>query len=629
MKKKKVFNRTVEEINGHDELALDTLRPRLMWAMMLILIFAGIILSRLWFLQISNSDEFISKADNNRIRKIRVAPPRGHILDRNGLELVTNRPSFDVVLVRENIKNDSELLKRLAKVLDTDVSELWDQIRKAENTPRHIPIRLKTDINWEQLAYLENHNHDFSGISIEVTPRRVYHYGDLAAHIIGYLGEIDQQKLNDAVKGIYKAGDLVGKRGLEKLREADLRGEKGTRLSEVNARGFVQEQLTYEEPLPGRKVQLTLDARLQLVAEAAMNKDGKAGAAVVLDVNSGRVLSLVSTPGIHLDDFVGRLSPEKWSKYLDDEKKPLVNKAVQGQYPPGSTYKMITAIAALQEGVVDQNTVHYCPGFFKLGRKTYRCWKHSGHGAVNLRKAIEQSCDVFFYQVGYQLGVDKLAKYAKMFGLGERTGLEIESERKGIIPTQSWKLDKYKQKWQDGETVIVAIGQGFNLVTPLQIANMTATIANGGRLYKPQLVEKVVGPDGKEIFSLKPELVRDISNLKDDLKLIQQGMFDVVHGKKGTARRAKIKGLTIAGKTGTAQVVRREKYKGMKDENIPYLYRDHAWFTCYAPADKPEIAVTVLVEHGLHGSSGASPVARAVLEAYFAGRLGDDKNTEM
>ncbi len=629
MKKKKAFPRTVEEINGHDDLALDTLRPRLMWAVALILIFAGIIFSRLWFLQISNSDEFISKADNNRIRKIRVTPPRGHILDRNGLELVTNRPSFDVVLIRENMKNDADLMKRLAEVLDTDISELWKQIRKAENTPRHIPIRLKTDINWEQLAYLENHNHDFPGISIDVTPRRVYHYGDLAAHVIGYLGEISQQELNKAPDGIYKGGDLIGKLGLEKLRETDLRGEKGTRLSEVNARGFVQEQLKYEEPLPGRKVQLTLDTRLQLVAEAAMNKDGKAGAVVTLDVNSGRVLTLVSTPQIHLEDFIGRISVENWKKYLENEKKPLVNKAVQGQYPPGSTYKMITAIAALQENVINYNTVQYCPGFYKLGRKTYRCWKHSGHGAVNLRKAIEQSCDVYFYHAGYQLGVDKLAKYAKMFGLGERTGLEIEYEGRGVIPTRNWKFDKYKQKWQDGETVIVAIGQGFNLVTPLQIANMTAIIANGGKVYKPQLVEKVIGPDGKEVFSLRPELVRDISYLKDDLKLIQQGMFDVVHGKKGTARKARIKGLTIAGKTGTAQVVGREKYKGMKDEDIPYSLRDHAWFTCYAPADKPEIAVTVLVEHGLHGSSGASPVAKAVLRAYFAGRHEEGSVAEM
>lgn len=611
----------MEEINERHDSALDVLRPRLIWAGVIILFFTALIFSRLWFLQISNEEEFADKAYNNRVRVRELAAPRGHILDRDGRALVTNRPSFNVLLVRENTQNDELLIKRLAEVLNVEISTLWDRIRQASNISHHIPILLEEDIDWKTLAYLENHNHDFSGIRIEVTPRRVYHYGDLAAHMIGYLGKISEKELQELPQGEYGGRDIIGKSGLEKLRESDLRGEKGTSYSEVNARGFEQRLLKRTDPLPGNEIHLTLDAELQQTAETLMNDADKAGAVVALDVNSGRVLALASTPTIHLQEFAGGISLKNWNAYLHNIQKPLINKPVQGQYPPASTYKMITALAGLEKGVIDENSVFYCPGYYSFGNRIYRCWKRGGHGAVNLKKAIAQSCDVFFYQVGQQVGVDGLAEFAKKFGLGEKTGLEVEYEKAGLIPTREWKLRNKNVKWQEGETLSVAIGQGFNLTTPLQIAVMTSMFANGGKKYLPQIVEKVISPEGTTVEKLEPELIMEVEGMDEHIELVREGLVEVVQGKRGTARRARIEGVNIAGKTGTAQVVKIAQYKGLKDEEIPYKFRDHAWFTCYAPAENPEIAVTVLVEHGLHGSSGAAPIAKAVLEKYFAGRL--------
>jgi penicillin-binding protein 2 len=497
MKKEHSFFKELEEITEYDGSTLDLLRPRLLLAAGIIIVFAILVFCRLWFLQISNNEEFIGKAYNNRVRVRQLAAPRGHLLDRNNVPLVTNRPSFNVLLIRENSNNNELLLKRLAAVLNIDVSQLWDRIRESEDISLHLPILLQEDINWEALAYLENHKHDFPGIRIEVTPMRVYHFGDLAAHLIGYLGTISKRELTQYPEGEYIGSDKIGKMGLERLREKDLRGEKGTSYSEVNAQGFEQQLLKRLDPLPGKEIHLTLDAKMQQVAEEMMNKDEKSGAVVALDVNSGRVLTFASTPTIHLDEFIGGISQKNWDAYLNNIKKPLLNKAVQGLYPPGSTYKMITALAGLDKGIVNAESVYYCPGYYSFGNRIYRCWKHSGHGAVNLKRAIAESCDVYFYQVGEAAGVDVLAEYAKKLGLGEKTGLEIENEKAGLIPTEQWKRKRYNTKWQEGETLSVAIGQGFNLVTPLQIAVMTTILANGGKKYRPQIIEKVVSPDGK------------------------------------------------------------------------------------------------------------------------------------
>jgi len=624
----KLFFKEIEDITEHDEGALDILKKRLLGAAVVIIVFFTIIVLRLWSLQVTYGKDYAIRAYSNRVRVQEVIAPRGHILDRNGNEIVTNRPSFNVVLIREDSRNLGDVLKRLAPILKKDVSALWEKIREASGAPRYLPIRLEEDIDWETLAYLENHNHAFSGIRIEVQPVRVYHYGNLAANTLGYLGAISKKELEKADHKIYSGGDIIGKRGIEKLRESDLCGEKGKNYSEVNAKGFEQQLLKSIDPLPGRELRLTLDVGLQQVAETFMDAGEKSGAVVAMEVNTGRLLAAVSAPSIHINDFVGGISRINWQALLDNPKHPLINKVAQASYPPGSTYKMVTAFAGLAKGVITEDTVFYCPGYYRFGNRTYRCWKHSGHGPVNLKKAITESCDVYFYQVGQRVGVDDLAKYAQKLGLGKKTGVEMEHERSGLTPTKEWKQKYRKGKWQEGETLSVAIGQGFNLTTPIQMCVLTAALANGGTVYRPQLVEEVVDPEGNVIESFKPQILNQVKGLDRYFRLIREGMEEVVQGKHGTARKVAIKGLRIGGKTGTAQVVKIAVYRHLKEKDIPYKYRDHAWFTCFAPVDNPEIAVSVLVEHGLHGGSGAGPVARAVLKEYFRNRL-ESVNREM
>lgn len=612
----------VTRLIHRDEGELDFFRKRTFYAAFVLIFFFAVLISRLWFLQIQQGEKYSRLADSNRVRYLEIAAPRGNILDSRGREIVTNRPSFNVVWVREDNSLDDALLKKMASILDTDVSELLASIRKMAGTPGHIPVRLAEDIDWEQVAYIENNRMDLPGIKIEVVPLRVYHYGNLASHLIGYLGEINKKELKDADEGVYRGGDLVGKMGLERLEEKALRGEKGRHYMEVNALGFEQRNLKGMDPLPGNDLQLTIDMDLQRTAEERMAEGEKAGAVVAVEVNSGRLLALASAPVLELDKFIGGISHKHWQEMLDDPLHPLINKIVQGQYPPASTYKIVTAVAGLAEGVIHADTVIYCPGHYRFGNRTYRCWKRSGHGAVDLNRALSESCDVYFYQVGQRLGVDRLAKYAHLFGLGRKTGVEMEHEKAGLIPTAAWKKKRYGKSWQEGETLSVAIGQSFNLVTPIQLTFMTATVANGGILYKPGLVENVRDPDGHIIEQFEPQIVDRLEGQGRNLQLVRKGLIEAVNGRHGTGRRARLKDLdvTVGGKTGTAQVVRLKQYRHLKEEDIPYKYRDHAWFTCFAPAENPEIAVTVLVEHGLHGGSSAAPVAQAVLETYFRER---------
>jgi penicillin-binding protein 2 len=614
-------------ITQRDEGELDFFRRRAMYSSVLLVFFFSVLIARLWFLQIQQGHEYRKLAENNRVRYLEIAAPRGNILDRKGREIVTNRPSFNVIWIREGNRVDDEFIKKMARVLDVDVSDLLAKIRKMAGTPGHIPVRLAEDIDWDKVALIENNRMELPGIKIEVVPLRVYHYGNMASHVIGYLGEISKKELAKAEPGVYRGGDMIGKMGLERLREKDLRGEKGRHYMEVNALGFEQRNLKGVDPLPGNDLQLTLDVDMQLAAEEIMKNEDRSGAVVAIEVNSGRLLLLASSPVLELDKFIGGISHKHWKEMLENPGHPLVNKLVQGQYPPASTYKIVTAIAGLAEGVINADSIIYCPGYYRFGNRTYRCWKHSGHGAVNLKRALSESCDVYFYQVGQRLGVNRLAKYANRLGLGRKTGVEMEHEKAGLIPTSEWKMKRYGKPWQEGETLSVAIGQGFDLVTPVQLALMTATVANGGTLYRPSLIEEVRDPEGRVLEKFKPTVRERFTGQGRNLKLVRDALVEAVNGRHGTGRRARLKNITVAGKTGTAQVVRLKQYRHLKEKDIPYKYRDHAWFTCFAPAENPEIAVTVLVEHGLHGGSAAAPIAKAVLEKYFAGRL--DKPEEL
>ncbi len=591
------------------------LKKRIDIATAVIIFFIAILIARLWFLQIHEGADFVEQSESNRIRVQDIAAPRGNILDRHGNMLLTTRPRFNVVWTREDAPDPEAVIKRLAKILDEDISALLDRIRAGADHPRYMPTRLKEDIDWKTLVYIENNNYDLPGVRIEILPSRDYLYGDLASHLIGYLGEISPEELEKRKSEGFESGDQIGKMGVEKLYEKVLRGEKGRNYLEVDVHGFEQQQIKIHEPLPGNDLQLTIDVDLQQIAEQALA--GKAGAVVAMEVNTGRILAIVSSPALQLEEFIGGISAKAWNRMLNDPLKPLINKTVQGQYPPGSTYKVITAIAGLSEGVITPDTTFFCSGSIFFGNRRYGCWKKGGHGTVSLHRAIQESCDVYFYSVGQRLGVDNLARYALRFGLGKESGIELEHEKPGLIPTSDWKRKKYKEPWQEGETLSIAIGQGFDLTTPLQVCLMTSAIVNGGILYKPQIIEAIRDLDGTTVKKFSPVVVASNLAKKEVLELIKSGMVAVVNDPHGTGKNARLKNITVGGKTGTSQVVRLAQLKDVPDEAIPYKYRDHAWFTSFAPAEKPEIAVTVLVEHAGGGGANAAPVAKIVLESYF------------
>lgn len=611
---------SITRIPKRDESDLSGYRKKALYTFVLVIFFFSVIVARLWFLQVDQGDYYSELADSNRVRSVEIAAPRGNVYDRSSREIVTNRPSFNVVWTRENNKINDDWLKRLTKLLRQDPTALLEKIRKMAGTPGHLPVRLAEDIDWDTVARIENNRMYLPGITIEVVPLRIYHFGNMASHLIGYMGEISKDELDKSDKTLYKGGDLIGKMGLERLRELDLRGEKGHENMEVNALGFEKEKLKGDEPMPGKDLYLTIDVDLQKIAEDEMANKNRAGAVVALEANTGRVLVSASAPALDLGEFVGGISEKAWQGMLHNPLHPLINKVVQGQYPPGSTYKPVTALAGLAENVITPDTPVFCPGSMHFANRTYRCWRHSGHGTVSLKRALAESCDVYFYTVGLKLGVDRLAKYAKMCGLGQKTGIELEHEKSGIVPSSEWKRKRYKTKWHEGETLSVAIGQGYDLATPLQVAQMTMVIANGGTLYRPTVVEKVVDADGKEIKTFQPEVVDQMFGQARNLKLVREGMIEAVNSKRGTGREAQVDsqhGIIVGGKTGTAQVVRLAQYAHLKEDAIPYEYRDHAWFTCFAPAINPEIVVTVLVEHGLHGGTASAPIAAKILNRYF------------
>ena len=603
-------------INVLDEEELAILKKRLDIATGIMVTFIAILVARLWYLQIYEGDKYTDMARNNRVRELQITAPRGNILDRHNRIIISNRPLFNILWIREDAENPELILRRMSTILHEDISILLGRIRKQGSRPNYVPLRLKEDVNWETVAFIENHRLELPGIRIEAMPSRNYIYGNLASHLIGYLGQISKKELKGKNEREYSGGDQIGKTGLEKIFEDTLRGEKGVRLFEVDVHGMEQKQIMLREPLPGHDMQLTLDLDLQQVAQKAM--EGKSGAVVVMEVNTGRLLVLASAPSLHLEEFIGGISQKAWDAMVNNPLNPLLDKTLQGQYPPGSTYKMITAIAGLREEVITPDTTFKCYGSFKLHGRSYGCWKEWGHGTVNLHKALAESCDVYFYHVGQEVGVDKLAIYAKSLGLGEKTGIILENEKRGLVPTKEWKRRKKKEGWQQGETVSVSIGQGFNLATPLQICRMTAALANGGRIFKPKLVQSILDQDGTVIQDFPPEETNQAFATEEELELIKQGMVGAVQDKHGTAKKARLKKIQVAGKTGTAQVVHLAKFKDVEEEDIPFKFRDHAWFTCFAPADKPQIAITVLNEHGGHGGSAAAPIAKAIMEKYFS-----------
>jgi len=582
-----------------------------------IVIAAGFILLilRLVYLQIVKGEEYRRYSKNNCIRLKTIKAPRGLIYDRNGVLIVDNRPSFNLKIVLEDARPLKKTISELALLIDVPYQELWEKISKFEKRSYYKPFLLKKNISRKQLAVVEAHNFDLPGIIIAVEPRRNYIYKKSCAHLLGYIGEINKKELQSGKYSGVASGDSIGRYGLEKSFEDLLRGSRGGKQVEVDANGRVMRVLKEVDPVPGKNLYLTVDFKLQHIAESMLHD--KAGTIIALDPSNGEVLAMASAPSFDQNDFIGGVSIEKWKELISDSKKPMINKAFQGEYPPGSIYKIVSAIAGLEEKIIDRNTKFICPGFRKYGNRVYRCWRKTGHGEVNVTDAIEQSCDVFFYHVGEKIGVDTLAKYAQGCGLGQKTGINLGNELDGLIPTSAWKLKRFKEPWQGGENLSIAIGQGYDLVTPLQMAVLIAAVGNGGVLYKPQILKFVKNSDGELIKEIMPEIRGSLPASEGTIKIVQKGLLNVVQGEKGTARALRIKGVKIAGKTGTAQVFSVKEGEGLSTAELKYNLRDHAWFVCYAPAVNPVIAVSVLIEHGKHGSSGAGPVAKAVVKEFL------------
>ncbi|MHB8122008.1 MAG: penicillin-binding protein 2 [Desulfuromonadaceae bacterium] len=569
---------------------------------------------RLWHLQILRADNYQAQSENNRLRFVPVAASRGTIMDRTGKVLVSNRPSFSLAVIPQEVKDKEGLLTSLSELLGLDRAEMAERWEKSRGRAKYYPIVLASNLSRDHVEIVEENRLRLPGVEIEMKPVREYTNGELAAHLLGYIGEVSEKELDSEGFEDYNPGDYIGKNGIERALENELHGSDGGRQLEVDARGRVLRTVSESHPTVGSSVMLTIDAAIQKQAEAAFGD--QAGAAVVMDVNSGEILAFVSNPGFDPSLFSGRLPADVWQSYLDDVRHPLENKALSGQYPPGSTFKMITALAGLQDKTIDDTTAINCTGSHKLGTSTFKCWNKKGHGNTNLRKSLRESCDVYYYQLGEKLGVDKIAAAARDFKLGAPLGVELLNERSGLIPTAEWKQKRFGKRWYRGETLPVAIGQGAVLLTPIQLASMAATIANEGTIYRPHLVKRIVDADGRTLRETKTEIIGTASFAKESFRLVKLGMLAVVNEPGGTGAMARLYDVKVAGKTGTSQVVKLRDSKS----GTPYQFRDHALFVAFAPFENPEIAVAVVVEHGEHGGSAAAPIAGRILKTYFDGK---------
>ncbi len=575
----------------------------------------SVLLLRLVYLQMIRGEEYRRLSMTNCVRLKSIKSSRGLIYDRNRILLVDNRPAFDLTIVLEDAKPLKQTLDHLAELTGDSCEDLTAIIEKEGGAAFYKPLVLKRDITRDLLAAIEAHQFDLPGIHIDIEPSRNYIHKKTAAHLIGYLGEINKDELDSGKFPNVRSGDSIGRYGVEKSFEADLQGKRGGHQLEVDVNGRVIKILKTVEPVSGNDLVMTIDLPLQQKAEGLLGEND--GAVVALDPSNGDVLVMASSPSFDQNDFIGGISSKKWQVLRDDPGRPMNNKAIQAEYPPASTYKIITALAGLEEKVIDRNSTFFCPGFYKFGNRRYHCWSKYGHGTINVVDAIAQSCDVFFYQTGEKLGVDALAKYAQGSGLGRLTGIRLAHERPGLIPTSAWKKQRFKEPWQAGETLSISIGQGFNLVTPLQMAVFISAVGNNGTLYRPRLVKSVQDAKGQVIREIEPEITGGLPASKKNLAIVRQGLLEVVHGNRGTARQIRLPDVQIAGKTGTAQVFSRKAGEKFDNKKLKRTLQDHAWFVCYAPAQDPKIAIAVIIEHGEHGSSAAAPVAQELIHAYF------------
>jgi len=575
----------------------EDVKQRLNWLLIFVIICFSILVISLWYLQMIKGEEFRERAVENCIRALVEDAPRGRIYDRQEELLVTNRPAVVVSIIPAEVDDLEKLSERLSRIISISPEEISQIVKNYRENPFK-PVKILDDCKINKIVEIEERKDEFKGVVLEIKPRRDYLYHDFAAHSLGYVGEIDKEELQQFGNPKFQGGDIIGKAGLEKYYDDILRGEKGGKEVEVDASGQEIATLLYQKPVPGEDLVLTIDRDLQLCGENLLFN--KKGSIVVSDPNSGEILALVNRPSFSPNIFANGISISDWQRLSSDADYPLTNRSVQGLYSPGSIFKVVTAIAALEEGVTDRKRKIYCSGSFELAGQGFTCWKETGHGSLSIVDAIAHSCNIYFYTLGNDLGIERFNKYMQKFGLEEKTGIDLPAEAIGVIPSAQWKEREVKEIWFPGDTINLSIGQGYLLLIPLRVHNIITAIAGEGEIYKLHLVKKIISADGKTIKEIKSEIYRKLNFSPDTFKIVKEGLRQTIL--KGTGWRANIKELAVAGKTGTAQNPQGET---------------HAWFIGFAPYDNPEVCITVFLENGGEGGEAAAPIARAMLEKYF------------
>ncbi|MBI2601950.1 MAG: penicillin-binding protein 2 [Deltaproteobacteria bacterium] len=593
---------------------------------------ATMLLIRLWYLQIYRSEYYLRLSESNRIRRIEIPAPRGVIFDRKGRVILGNRPFFDLVLIPQYVNDEEKTLAIISQLLHLSITDLRRDARNSRGQPKFLPITLKRNLTIHEVAIIEAQKSFLPGVEINIAPRRDYKE-DAPPHILGYVGEISPEELKarneQEADNPYFPGELVGKHGLEAQWESLLRGRRGYKYIQVDAHGRqtrFAEDLGWKFPtkpaIPGVDLVLTLDMDLQ--REAINAFQGKYGAVVVMDPRNGEILAMVSSPSYNPEIYQEGISHDKWQALVNDPFKPLFDKTTGGAFAPGSVYKPVVALAALEEGIIRPEKTFPCHGVFTLGRDTFRCHNRWGHGLINLEQALVLSCDVYFYHLGVELGVDRIAKYAQALGLGKKLGVRLNKEEAGLVPTTAWRKQFYKTPFTLGDAPSLAIGQGANLLTPLQLASVYASIANGGKVWRPIIVKKASNHIGETIREHGPEQIQEVKVISaKSFRIIRHMLQAVVEDPRGTGRRVRVPGHTVAGKTGSAQVVSLKKARDRK-EAMSMKWQEHALFAAFSPVENAEIVVAVVSENDPVAGGGreAAPVAQRIIKKYWESQEG-------
>lgn len=584
----------------------------------------GTLMWRLVSLQVEQHDYFSTRANENRMRLVPVAPVRGLIFDRNGIVLAQNQPAFVLTVTPEAVDDLTAMLDRLSGLINLQAEEIErfrDRVRKY---PRYAAVPLRNDLSMDEVANIEIRRHELEGVEVRAALARDYPGGTAVSHVIGYVGGLTEDELRRVDPDAYQGIEQIGKNGVERSHEDILRGTPGAKIIETNAHGRPLRELDYRHGYPGKNIALSLDLRVQQVAEQALGELN--GSVVAIDPRNGEVLALVSKPGFDAQVFAHGISRDDYTALLADPNRPLFNRALQGRYPPGSTVKPAMAVAGLEFGVVDPGHTEYCSGGMSLpgSSRRYRCWKRTGHGTVDMATAVKRSCDVYFYQLSLKLGIDRIHQAMTDFGLGTKTGIDLPNEADGLFPSREWKKRVRRENWYPGETLNIGIGQGYTLVTPLQLAQMAARIAMRGAGFKPHVLKSTQDAITGAVESLPPEALPPIEIADPQYwDAVIEAMHEVAHTQQGTAWLiGKTAPYQIAAKTGTAQVAAlKQDEKAPTLEDTPLHLRDHALFIAFAPVEDPRIAVAVIAEHGGHGGSAAGPIARKVMDQYLLGEV--------